>query len=289
MGTYAAHRRSTSAAPQTRTWRLLMALPVIVASGFCQAPAAGEVVRISNGEWPPFTSADLPHGGILSRIVTQSFALEGITVHYAYLPWRRAYQEAKQGKWDGSVGWAPTPEHRRDFHMSAPVLQVDKALFHLDSVPFDWKTIDDLRRWRLGAAAGYSYGVDWDRAARSGQLYIEEVATDEANLRKLLHGRVDAVAMEVEVAEYLMHTRLTAEEAVQIRQHPRLLSRMPICLALSRALGERGPQLVARFNHGLHRLKESGSYDAYLAESRDSPTGTPSGERPGKRDNDAQR
>ena len=64
---------------------------------------------------------------------------------------------------------------------------------------------------------------------------------------------------------------------------------MPICLALSRALGERGPQLIARFNHGLHRLKESGSYDAYLAESRPLPTGAPSGARPGKRGNDAQR
>ena len=289
MSTYTAHRRSTSAVPRTRTRRLVMALPIVVVLSFCQALAAGEVVRISNGEWPPFTSADLPHGGILSRIVTQSFALEGITVHYAYMPWQRAYQETKQGKWDGSVGWAPTPEHSRDFYMSEPVLQIDKALFHLDSVPFDWKTIDDLRRWRLGAAAGYSYGADWDRAARNGQLNIEEVATDVANLRKLLRGRVDAVAMEVEVAEYLMHTRLTPEEAAQIRQHPRLLSRTPICLALSRALGENGPQLIARFNHGLNRLKESGSYDAYLTEPRHSPSSTPSGVRPGKRGSNAQR
>ncbi len=41
---------------------------------------AGETIRITNGDWPPFTSEQLPSGGPLSRIVSEAFALEGITV-----------------------------------------------------------------------------------------------------------------------------------------------------------------------------------------------------------------
>lgn len=145
----------------------------------------GESVRITNGEWPPFTSERLPDKGPLSRIVSEAFALEGVTVEYGYFPWKRSYDYARSGKWDGSVGWAPTPKHQQDFLMSKPVLTVDKGLFHLKNLPFDWKTIDDLKGWKVGSTAGYSYGDEWDKAVGDGRLKVEEVTVDEQNIRKL--------------------------------------------------------------------------------------------------------
>lgn len=230
-----------------------------------QGSALAETVRITNGEWPPFTSEHLPDKGPLSRIVAEAFALEGITVEYGYFPWKRAYDYARTGKWDGSVGWAPTPKHRTDFHMSKPVLMVDKGLFHLKDIPFDWKKIDDLKGWKVGGTAGYSYGDEWDNAVREGRLQIEEVTVDEQNIRKLLLRRVDVVAMEVDVASYLLRTALTPEEAATIVQHPKLLMQTPICLALSRQ-SEHSAALLARFNRGLQRLKESGAYERYIQE-----------------------
>lgn len=227
--------------------------------------APAETVRITNGEWPPFTSEQLPNKGPLSRIVAEAFALEGVTVEYGYFPWKRAYDYARTGKWDGSVGWAPTPKHRQDFLMSKPVLMVDKGLFHLKNIPFDWKKIDDLKGWKIGGTAGYSYGDEWDRAVREGRLQVEEVTVDEQNIRKLLLRRIDVIAMEVDVAEHLMRTVLTAEEAATIAQHPKLLMQTPICLALSRK-SERSAALLARFNRGLQRLTESGAYDRYIQE-----------------------
>jgi polar amino acid transport system substrate-binding protein len=224
-----------------------------------------ETIRITNGEWPPFTSENLPDKGPLSRIVTEAFALEGITVEYGYFPWKRAYDYAKSGKWDGSVGWAPTPKHIQDFHMSTPVITVDKALFHLKNIPFDWTTIDDLKGWKVGGTAGYSYGDDWDKAVKDGRLKVEEVTTDEQNLRKLLLRRVDIVAMEVDVANYLIRAHLSPEEAAMITQHPRLVMQTPICLALSRQ-SARSADLLTRFNRGLRRLTESGAYERSLQE-----------------------
>ncbi|MFT3848026.1 MAG: transporter substrate-binding domain-containing protein [Propionivibrio sp.] len=227
--------------------------------------ALAETVRITNGEWPPFTSERLPDKGPLSRIVAEAFALEGVSVEYDYFPWKRAYDYARTGKWDGSIGWAPTAKHRADFHLSKPVLMVDKGLFHLKDVPFDWKGIDDLKRWKVGGTAGYSYGDEWDEAVKDGRLKVEEVTVDEQNIRKLLLRRVDVVAMEVDVANYLLRTILTPDVAATITQHPKLLMQTPICLALTRQ-SERSTALLARFNQGLQRLKESGAYERYVRE-----------------------
>jgi polar amino acid transport system substrate-binding protein len=235
------------------------------------APSVAETIRITNGEWPPFTSEQLPYHGALSRIISEAFALEGVTVEYGFFPWKRAYQHAKTGLWDGSIGWAPSDEHRLDFYLSDPVLIVDKALFHLKSTPFDWAKIDDLSKWRIGAAAGYTYGVEWDLAVQQGRIKIEEVPLDEQNLMKLLRKRIDVMAMEVDVANYLIRTRLSPDEASLIVFHPKLIMQTPICLGLSRQR-EGSPLLLNRFNHGLRRLRELGRYDAYLRDLRQGPS-----------------
>ena len=241
----------------------------LIGVAFCLnvGAATAETVRITNGEWSPFTSEQLPYNGPLSRIVLEAFALEGVSVEYGYFPWKRAYEMAKNGKWDGSVGWAPSARHLQDFYMSKPVIYVNKALFHLKTTPFDWKSIDDLSNWRLGGTAGYSYGVEWDQAAKSKRIKVDEVATDEQNIRKLLLKRIDVMAMEVDVANYLMSKLLTPEEAARITSHPKLVMNTSICLALSRQL-DTSPGLLVRFNRGLQRLKDSGQYDVYMRDIR---------------------
>ena len=239
---------------------ILLALLNLLPTG-----ALAESVRITNGEWPPITSERLPDKGPLSRIVSEAFALEGVTVEYGYFPWKRAYDYARTGKWDGSIGWAPTEKHLRDFLLSKPVLMVDKGLFYLKSTPFDWKTIDDLKGWKVGSTAGYAYGDDWDKAINEGRLQIEEVTVDEQNIRKLLLRRVDVVAMEVDVANHLLRTLLPPDVAATIVQHPKLVMQTPICLALSRKT-ERSAALMERFNRGLQRLTESGAYARHIQE-----------------------
>lgn len=243
----------------------LRALALAVLLSVASALFAEQTVRLTNGEWPPYTSESLPHGGLITHLVTAAFAQEGIEARYGYFPWKRAYAYGKNGEWDGTVGWAPTGDRFVDYHFSEPIVYIDSALFHLKRVPFDWTTIDDLQRWRIGAGAGYSYGKQWDRAVASGRLVIDEAANDATNLDKLLHGRVDAIAMQIDVADYLMR-QLTPQEAAQIVRHPRLLVRGPACLAVSRQ--QPGAlELIARFNRGLRRLKESGAYAAIVAEA----------------------
>lgn len=240
----------------------LVTLSVLIAS---PSSLRAETLRITNGEWPPFTSQSLPQGGPLSRVVADAFKQVGVTVEYGYFPWKRAYEYARNGTWDGSVGWARDSVRVVEFVMSDPVIYADKVLFYRKAVPIEWSRVEDLKRWRLGAAAGYSYGEEWDTAVRSGVLQVESVALDEQNLRKLLDNRLDAIAIDLEVGLYLLRTAFTPSQAEQITFHPRRLSRSLICLTLSRK-NPASQTLVERFNQGLAALHASGRFDHYFTE-----------------------
>jgi len=245
-----------------RLFRRVFAAPLILL--MIAMPSWAETLRITNGEWPPFTSQHLPHGGPLSHIVSEAFKQVGVTVEYGYFPWKRAYDYARSGAWDGSVGWARNAAHRKDFVMSEPVIHVDKVLFYRKAAPIGWLRVEDLKRWRLGATAGYSYGDEWDNAVRNGVLRVETVTLDAQNLRKLLDNRLDAVAMELDVGLYLLRTAFVPRQSEQITYHPRNLGRTPISLALSRQSPASGA-LIERFNRGLALLQASGRLDDILA------------------------
>jgi len=54
---------------------------LITFAGFQANNLNAETVRLTSGEWAPFTSEHtLKHNGLVSRIVRDSFALEGIDV-----------------------------------------------------------------------------------------------------------------------------------------------------------------------------------------------------------------
>jgi polar amino acid transport system substrate-binding protein len=211
----------------------------------------------------------LLHHGVLSRIVTEAFALEGVSVEYGFFPWKRARMNAQRGGWDGSMAWAyRRPDFVPFFLFSEPILTVPKTLFFLKSHPVKWNSIEDLRGLRIGIAAGYTYGEEFDRAAKDGVFTVEEVTRDEQNLRKLLKGRVDAVAMEIDVAFFFMQTELTPEEAGRIAHSEKLLMEAPMCAVFPKCL-EKSPRLVVALNRGLARLRESGLLDTYVRESRE--------------------
>ncbi len=239
----------------------------IVSTATLQVSA--ETVRLTNGEWPPFTSEKaLQYHGIISRIVTEAFASEGITVEYGFYPWKRSLMYAKDGDWDGSIGWAQGREDLLpDFYFSSPTNSIPKALFSLKEKPVIWNLTEDLKGKQIGVTASYFYGEPFERARQSGIFSVQEVTADEQNLKKLLGGRFDAFAMEIDTALYLMQTILSSEDAAKIMYHPKILVETFQCVIFPKKLG-RSAHLVEAFNRGLQRLKDSGKYDRYITESR---------------------
>lgn len=221
---------------------------------------AGEKVRLANGEWPPFTSEKLKHYGVYSHIVTEAFALEGLKVEYQFFPWARSYHNVKEGTWDGSLTWAQTPEKKKYVFFSDPVLLHKKVIFHLKPFKFNWRKIDDLKGLRIGAIRGYTYGEEFDQAAKSGSLHVEYTTNEMQNLKKLMTHRIQIFPSDIDVGYDLIRTRFTPEEAGLFTHHEKPIQKAYTCVIFTKKNPEKSRELLAIFNRGLKKLKESGLY-----------------------------
>ncbi len=227
---------------------------------------AEEKIRITIGEWPPFISEHLKHYGVISHIVTEAFALEGIKVEYGFFPWKRAYIYAEKGKWDGTAGWSPFPERGKVFYMSN-VIHADKnVFFHLKSYRFDWNTIDDLKGIPIGGTIGFKYGEEFENAKKAGKIKMQYVAHEEYNFSKLLLGRIKIFPDSKEVGYFLLHKHFSPEEVQLFTHHPKHLYMETMAVLLSKKI-KRNQRMIQFFNRGFQRLKDNGMLDQYLAAS----------------------
>ena len=232
-----------------------------------QTLPAAEALRLASGEWPPYFSADFAHFGVGSRIVTESFALEGISVTYGFFPWKRALELAAAGAWDGTLGWELSPERERLFCASDRVWTAPWVLFHRASMPLDWTRFEDLRRLRIGGTLGYLYSPELFAAEQAGLIRVERTGSDALNFRKLASGRLDVFPQLIDIGELQLRRLFDARAAARITYHPKPLGLHSDHLLLSRKRPE-SAALIQVFNRGLARLKSSGAYDRYFEESR---------------------
>lgn len=224
------------------------------------------VVRVTNGEWPPYLGERLPHFGIASRIVTEAFKRQGIAVQYGFFPWRRALLLANTPDWDGAAVWLKSAERERDFYFSDPVIDSDYVFFHLKAVPFSWTSVDDLSRYRLGITNEYFYGPAFMAALSQGKLLVEGVPSDEQNFRKLLGGRIDAFPMDRIVGLTMLQQNFSPQELSRVTFTRNSLHSQPLHLLLTKRHAQ-NRVLLQEFNQGLKKLKASGQVDAYLKEA----------------------
>ncbi len=224
-------------------------------------------ITLTAGNYPPYQSPNLKHYGVVSRIVSEAFALEGVEVTYKFLPWKRAYKYILEGKLDG-VGYATKKSSRLEhFYFSEPVFEKKRAFFHLKSTQFDWNNIEDLQGLKIGALLGYSYSDEFDEADAIGLITTQRVNTHQQNMTKLAHGnRIDIALSTIDQGYYALQ-QVYPEDIELVTYHPKMLQTAGMHLMLSKKV-DKNKELVEVFNRGLKKLKQSGKYDQYFMESQ---------------------
>lgn len=242
---------------------------VMLAMCFCMSTQtfAGDKVRITNGEWPPYMSENLKHYGLASHIVTQAFAAEGVTVEYGFFPWKRSFVLAKDGKWDGSAVWSKTADREPHFVFSEPVIQDMTVFFHRKDVSFDWKSWDDLKGLKIGGTMEYNYGPEFKAAEKAGTFKVEYVANDETNFKKLLGGRIQIFVCNIEVGYSILNKMYDKATVNLVTNHPKAVKKDTLGLILSKKYPKHA-EMMAKFNSGLAKLRAEGNLDQWLEESR---------------------
>jgi len=226
-----------------------------------QVASAQETIHISTGEYLPWASESLKHGGFTNHVISEAFKLEGYDVKFTFYPWKRAFEAAKDGKdFQATSYWYPSEERAQSYHYSH-ALQIDRTVFfHLKDTPIpDWETLDDLKGKRIGATRAYTYTPEFWEAQESGRLNIQVGNSDEVNFNKLINGRIDLFPAELQLGRRLLNQLFGADVAATVAYHVKPLVAPTAHLLISKQL-ENGEDLAAEFNQGLAKLIESGRY-----------------------------
>jgi polar amino acid transport system substrate-binding protein len=229
--------------------------------GTITAFAGEEKLPLATGEWPPYTSQNLVGYGFITEIVSAVVHEMGMKPEYRFYPWKRAEVLTGSGKFFGAFPYAVTEERQKEFDFSEIILENRSVFFyykpHMEQPP-KWKTLEDLRPYRIGGVYGYSYVPAFTKAG----LNVKYVTKDEHNVKKLRSGRLDLFAMDTAVGLTLSKQLYPQElEMFGILDPP--LSTGNSHLMISRTYPDSG-LLRDRFNQALQRVRDKGAYQSIL-------------------------
>lgn len=239
--------------------KLILCLSVAALS--VSSAMAAETVKLAIGDWAPYTSEKDPNGKILEKVVTEAFKLEGINVVYSYYPWKRSIEMVKAGEADGTFPWNRNAEREKDFVIPASSIRSDEGVyFHLKSKPFDWNTLADLKKYKVGVTIGYKQ----EQIYKDAGIKADAVPSEEMNFKKILEGRIDVYQTSKDVGYETIKTMFPADKAALFTNHPKPVEVSDYYILFSRKTPN-GQMFADKFDAGFKKLKASGAYDKIVA------------------------
>ena len=229
---------------------------------------AQETITISVGEWPPYISQDQRHNGIVSHLISDIFSEMGIDVSFQFLPWTRAYNETKQGRYEATAIWMEKAERKIDFLYSDPVLIEQFVFFYSKGLVFNWETIEDLKKFTLGGIYAYSYGPELDKIISEQTVEIETMNRPKQGFKMLLKGRIEVFPLEINVGKSILEKAFSEEERKKITYHDKAFLNNSSFLLFPKSLTG-SKDLSEMFNQHLQKFKDTGQYNEYFEKLKD--------------------
>ena len=187
---------------------------------FSSGAFAGQTVRIATGEFPPYVSKDLKHQGLVTRIVREAFNLAGMEAKFKFFPWKRSKNLAKIGAWDACSFWARIPSIERDFYVSGTLVEGPLVFFHSNNTDFDWQSVEDLKKYRIGRVLGNVYGPHIASADKTGKINIYRLFSEKEAMELLINGGIEVFPVNREAGFYILHKNFPKKSFVILRIIP---------------------------------------------------------------------
>ena len=166
----------------------------------CQLSA--DTISIRADEWFPMNGEpDSGNEGYMIDLAREIFGAAGHKVDYKLMPWERAVNSVRAGKFDCVVG--AYPEDAPDFKFPTENWGIDSTGYFVrpDST-WTFNGYDSLLTQKVGVISGYAYGDEVDELIKSrGDVFKAASGNDalEKNFKKLTGKRLDLVIESIAV------------------------------------------------------------------------------------------
>ena len=216
-------------------------------------------IELATDTWHPYYGPDLENGGFLTELAKEAFKRTGYDCEVKFVPWKRAFEVAKIGNYDGLLGAYFTEERLEFFVYSEPLSEVKVTFFSKKGRNITYRELKDLSPYMIGIVRGYHHTDEFETADYLTKI---ETADTENNLRILLAERIDLILESRKVVLYLLQEKfpenITDVEAIE---PPLQIHKLHVVISKKSPDYE---QKVQDFNRGLQMLKEDGTYDVIL-------------------------
>ncbi len=221
---------------------------------------SAEPIRLATGEWPPYTSAGMEGGGVVSKIIDRVFERMGIEYELVFYPWPRCYEAVVHGRVWGAFPHARTLEREQAVRFSAPILPSASSLFYYGRTPseFRFQKIEDLGAYRVGGVRGYYY----EALFKTAGVTLDYVDNPEQGFGKLVLGRNDLFVANELVGWYLIQ-RAFPDKSKNFGTLNRSLGRHGLHIIVNRS-DPVSQTLLTRFNDALAEVKNELFYASVL-------------------------
>jgi len=193
--------------------RILLTLTIASAFIGMNAPASAETITLVADEWCPYTcKPDSDKPGLFIEIAKKVFAREGIDVTYKTIPWARAIEETRAGKYT-SIAGASIGDARDFIFPTEPQAQSVMTFYVKYGSRWTYQNLASLDKISLGTIVDYSYSnlIDSYIAKNKDNMrLVQQVGGNnalESNVLKVIKKRVGATIESAAVMEYYLATQ----------------------------------------------------------------------------------
>jgi len=217
-----------------------------------QAHAADPIAVGVDAENPPFMSAiSGKAAGLYPALIAEAFRSAGLAVQLEAKPWKRCLVDMDEGH-AGVGGIYKNDERLKKYDFSDQIFVEKMAVYSHKTDRVEFTGVASLYGKRVAVLRGWSYGEEFDKAAKEGKILVEEAGSDAQNFQKLAAKRVQ-VALAIDEAGA---TLIKGGKFPDVERNAKFLFENPTFLAFNKSTKQ--TETLAKFNKAIEEMKKNG-------------------------------
>lgn len=235
-----------------RLLQLLLIFPIPMPQAFAKA----QKLAIAATDWAPLTSAEMERNGLLADITSEALKRVGYEIEIVILPWKRALEMTKKGRYDGLLGASYLEERAADFIYPTYAWRT-YSYFHALKRSRTW-SYTNLKSL-CPATVGILIGSFHRRSLlESGCLKVHENSSIHQSLQMLMRGRIDLYLAVPEVLHHYIDKEFPEAEGDIITLRPAYVEDK-VYLVFPKTLPQ-SAALAKDYDRGIEMIKADGTY-----------------------------